>query len=105
MKSFYEKLYTEATYLENVNLISFFKDNGVPKLNNMVAEELEGPISITENKEILKRMKNNRSSIGLMVSLLIFSNVFFSIQLVAFVVRSINLRYTHGELPITQNKV
>ena len=100
--SFYKKLYSQNTDIEEVDLEELLKYDGISKLKKCESEKLEGLISKSEAGYILKSMKNNKSpgSDG-------FTTEFFKCfwkYLGTFIVRSLNYGYTIGQLSITQRQ-
>jgi len=98
-KQFYEQLYKKRN-VTDIDLEQFVKE--VPKLTELDAETLEGPINLIEASNALKNMTNGKSpgTDGITVEFL----KFFWKQLGQFVVRSLNEGYEKGSMSITQRE-
>ena len=107
VKSFYENLFNANESCNNINnnsniINDWLGEIDIPKLNQFESQRLEGPITLIEAGNTLKRMKNNKSpgSDGFTIE---FFKCFWK-QLGTFIVRSINTGYFKGQLSTTQRQ-
>ena len=104
VEMFYQALYSSKinTVEQNKVMDTFLEDQNIKKLTNEQKQLCEGNISEIEIKEVVKKMKNDKTPgiDGLPVEVY----KFFWELLGHFLVRSIQMAYNSGEISITQKR-
>ena len=100
---FYRSLYeNKDDQLKTKDLEEYMKDTNMTKLTNAEADKLEGLLTLKEISGVLYNMKHDKSP-GITGFTAEFFKTFWR-QLGQFVLRSLNLGYTNGELSISQRQ-